>query len=126
MNAKEHGCLGAVAGAGYTIFKYLKNKEEDSHSCFPLDQLVINVLLGIIFATLPDWLEPATNPNHRKFLHSFTMGGLVIYGMYGNHIQDIDDKTLNIIRSIGFSYLSHLVADSTTPKSIPLIHPKIA
>jgi len=125
MNAKEHGCFGAVAGAGYTLIRYHRRKSNNPETSFPWEQLVVNMVLGFIFATLPDWLEPATNPNHRKFLHSFAMGGLVVYGMYGKHTQDMDDKSLDTIRSIGMSYLSHLAAESTTPKSIPLIHPKI-
>jgi membrane-bound metal-dependent hydrolase YbcI (DUF457 family) len=81
--------------------------------------------LGLTFATLPDWIEPATNPNHRKFFHSLTTAGLVGYGMYGKHTHNINVNLLEYVRSIGFAYLSHLAADSTTPKSLPLIHPKI-
>ena len=117
MNAKEHGCLGAVAGAGYTFIKYLWRKSNDPDASFPWDQLVFNMILGFALASLPDWIEPATNPNHRKFFHSFAMGGLVVYGMYGKHTENM--------RLIGMSYLSHLAADARTPKSIPLIHPKI-
>ena len=125
MNAKEHACLGAVAGAGYTLITYLWRKSENTKAGFPWKQLAVNMGVGMALASLPDWIEPATNPNHRKFFHSLTTAGLVGYGMYGKHTNNIDVNLLDYIRSIGFAYLSHLAADATTPKSLPLIHPKI-
>lgn len=122
MNAKQHGCLGAVAGTGYTLFKYLRKKSDDSETSFPWCELAINMGLGFALASLPDWIEPATNPNHRKFFHSLAMAGLVGYGMYGKHTQDADENLLITIRAIGMSYLCHLAADATTRKSIPLLN----
>jgi len=126
MNAKEHACIGALAGAGYTLGKYFWRKSKDPNTDFPWSQLAVNTGLGLAVATLPDWIEPATNPNHRKFFHSLTTAGLVAYGMYGKHTHNIDVNLLDYVRSIGFAYLSHLAADATTPKSLPLIDPKIA
>jgi membrane-bound metal-dependent hydrolase YbcI (DUF457 family) len=125
MNAKQHVFFGAIAGAGYTVGKYLWIKRKEPNYDFPWKQLVVNMGLGLTFASLPDWLEPATNPNHRKFFHSLTTSGIVCYGMYGKHTNNLDVNFLDCIRSIGFSYLTHLAADATTPKSLPLIHPKI-
>ncbi|MHC4678197.1 MAG: hypothetical protein ACYTEK_05810, partial [Planctomycetota bacterium] len=92
---------------------------------FPWGQLAVNMGLGLAFATLPDWIEPATNPNHRKFFHSLASAGLVSYGMFGKHTHKMDVNLLDCVRPIGFTYLSHLAADATTRKSLPLIHPKI-
>jgi len=125
MNAKQHACIGLVAGAGYTFGKYLWIKQKDPNTDFPWGQLAVNMGLGLAFASLPDWIEPATNPNHRGFFHSLTGAGLVGYAMFGKHTNNIDVNSMDYLRSIGFSFLSHLVADATTPKSLPLIHPKI-
>jgi membrane-bound metal-dependent hydrolase YbcI (DUF457 family) len=124
MNAKQHACLGILAGGGYTFLKYLLDKSNNPNMKFSWDRLVINMGLGLVFASLPDWIEPATNPNHRKFFHSLTTAGLVGYGMFGNHTRDLDDNLKDSVRSIGLSYLFHLAADATTPKSLPIIHPK--
>ena len=125
MNAKQHAYIGILAGAGYTVGKYLWIKRKEPNYDFPWKQLIMNICLGSTFATLPDWLEPATNPNHRKFFHSFTTAGIVCYGMYGKHTNKLNVNILDCIRSFGFTYLCHLAADATTPKSLPLIHPKI-
>jgi membrane-bound metal-dependent hydrolase YbcI (DUF457 family) len=125
MNAKQHACLGILAGGGYTFFKYLLEKSNDPNLEFPWKHLVVNMGLGLTFASLPDLLEPATNPNHRKFFHSLTTAGLVGYGIFGKHTRNIDVDLQDSIRSIGLSYLLHLVADARTPKSIALIHPKV-
>ncbi len=125
MNAKQHACIGVIAGAGYTVGKYLWKKQKEPNHKFPWGQLAVNIGLGLAFATLPDWIEPATNPNHRRFFHSLAAGGLVCYGMYGKHTQNLDVNLLDCMRSIGFTYLSHLAADATTPKSLPLIHPRV-
>lgn len=125
MNAKQHICIGAMAGAGYTVGMYLWIKRKEPNYNFPWKKLFVNISLGLAFAKLPDWIEPATNPNHRKFFHSLTTAGLVGYGMYGKHTHNINVNLLDYIRSIGFAYLSHLAVDATTPKSLPLIHPKI-
>lgn len=125
MNAKQHACLGLIAGGSYTFIKYLLEKSNDQNTIFSWRQLVINMGLGLAFASLPDWIEPATNPNHRKFFHSLTAAGLVGYGMFGKHTRNVEVKLKDSVRSIGLSYLCHLAADATTPKSIPLIYPKI-
>ncbi len=125
MNAKQHACLGLLAGGGYTFLKYLWEKSNEPNTNFPWRQLAINMGLGLAFASLPDWIEPATNPNHRKFFHSLTTAGLVGYGMFGKHTRNVDVNLQDSVRSIGLSYLCHLAADATTPKSISLIHPNI-
>lgn len=125
MNAKQHAYIGVLAGAGYSVGKYLWKKRKDPNHKFPWGQLALNIGLGLAFARLPDWIEPATDPNHRKFFHSLATGGLVCYGMYGKHASKIEANLLDYIRSVGFTYLSHLAADATTPRSLPLIHPKI-
>ena len=97
MNAKQHACIGVLAGAGYTFGKYLWRKSNDPNTNFPWRQLAVNMGLGLFFASLPDLIEPATNPNHRKFFHSLTTAGLVCYGMYGKHTNKIDVNLLDCV-----------------------------
>lgn len=111
-------------GAAFTIVKYLKRKEHEPEITFPWGELLLDSGLGFLLASLPDWLVPAYNPNHRKFLHSFAMLGLVGYGAFGKHTNNMDEDFKKVIQAFAVSFISHLCADSTTKKSIPIIHPK--
>ncbi len=124
MNGKQHRAIGAATGAGFTLAKYFYKKSEDPDYEFPWGEFILNTGIGYALGSLPDWIEPATNPNHRKFFHSITAGTLVGWGAFGNHTEDWDDDLKNLAQIVGMTYLSHLVADSTTPKAIPLMHPK--
>lgn len=81
--------------------------------------------LAAFLGSLPDWIEPATNPHHRQFFHSvaFLCGvGYVTYRIYrwqpetpGQQIA----KWLGVVA--GGAYLVHLACDATTPRSIPML-----
>lgn len=124
MNSNQHGLIGAAAGTAFTFAKYLKIKEQKLETAFPWGELLLYSGLGFLLASLPDWLEPACNPNHRKFLHSLAMMGLVGYGAFGKHTNNMDEDCKKVIQAFAVSYISHLSVDATTKKSIPIIHPK--
>lgn len=79
-NFNEHLKKGAIAGiacgAVNCIVSYLKEKKKNPGLKFNFSQLLSYVLLGGVTGAaagiLPDKLEPANNPNHRKFVHSLT------------------------------------------------------
>lgn len=78
--------------------------------------------VGGVASALPDLAEPSTNGNHRKFFHSVTSGALVAYfGGRVNGNQNIPIETKEITTIATLSYLSHLVMDSKTPASIPIV-----
>ena len=87
--------------------------------------MVASSVLGLYAAKLPDMIEPALNPNHRKFFHSFTFGTGVSYAMYKVYKWEPNDSVEKVLRGIllilGGAYLSHLILDASTPKSLPLI-----
>ena len=78
--------------------------------------------IGAVAGVLPDIIEPATNPNHRKLFHSVLTGAAVTYGMYkGNTSENLNHEAKTTINIVGSAYLSHLVLDSGTPKGLPII-----
>lgn len=117
MDAKGHAISGGlIASTFYLLYKLSKNQ--------PINFLeVLGVgLSGAVVAVVPDWLEPATNPNHRSLFHSGATLGLISYG--GNKILQDKQLTENQkawIISLGAAYASHLAIDGTTPKRIPLL-----
>ncbi len=114
-------------------------------------EIVIEVFSACLGARLPDLLEPADGPDHRGFFHSIVFGGLLAivslnavlhlrreleeleasfswYRVNGRPVLPEDLSSYRILRWIlccvtGFScgYVSHLVLDGMTPKSLPLL-----
>lgn len=79
-------------------------------------------LLGGGIALLPDILEPAVNPDHRGFFHSFAVGACLL--AVNKKIKEnpgIPDKTKNLLFALSSAYGSHLALDATTSKSLPLL-----
>lgn len=58
-------------------------------------QPLINAGLGYCLGTVPDILEPAFHPNHRKFCHSLTCAGFVAYGLYKAYQWQPDNGQTN-------------------------------
>jgi len=78
--------------------------------------------VGALSATVPDLLEPATNPNHRAFFHSWGFSGTLGYGAYklsqNPHVHSFG-KTLTLSFLAGF--LIHIIEDSRTPNGVGLM-----
>lgn len=118
-NAVAHRLLAGLVVLGVSAYAESK-KGESTHKPF------IHAALASAFGTLPDVLEPSIgNPNHRQFFHSFTFAGLVSHGTYKLlkwGATDDFEKALKMVGIIaGGAYLIHLIMDSSTPKSLPLI-----
>ncbi len=81
-------------------------------------------ILAYHLGTLPDLLEPATNPNHRQFFHSLAFLGLVGAGMYKLYKWETEDEMDKLIRfallTAGGAYVTHLLMDSSTSKGLPI------
>jgi len=81
--------------------------------------------IGKSAGRIPDLLEPATSPHHRKFFHSWAMLATIGYGWKKAYDWDPEtdlDKLLRFVALVGgATVISHLVLDSFTPKSLPLI-----
>lgn len=75
--------------------------------------------------SLPDYLEPAVHPNHRRFFHSVTFAIAVAFAMrraykWETHAPWEQLARLAVLAG-GAAYLAHLARDAFTAKSLPLI-----
>ena len=75
--------------------------------------------------SLPDILEPAMNPNHRQFFHSWIVFGLIGYLTYKTYKWEPKTngkKWLRLALLIAeVAYMVHLIMDATTKKSLPIL-----
>lgn len=81
--------------------------------------------VGALCANLPDILEPATSPNHRKTCHSVALAAVLMVGMKKAWQWEPEDDLGRLLRFValagGAGYLVHLALDATTRRSLPLI-----
>jgi membrane-bound metal-dependent hydrolase YbcI (DUF457 family) len=117
-NAKAHAQIGAVAGAvTYVVMSHHYERKMD------VLEAGFCALIGMASAALPDLIEPALTPNHRGTAHSvvilFLLLALIIL-----FCQDEEGKREEFVKmvvaSAGAGYLTHLIADSCTPKGLPI------
>lgn len=115
-NGNDHIVAGAFTGVAMAC--YGKSQAEGAN---PL--LVIGA--STVFAKLPDWIEPATNPHHRQFFHSISFLVMLGYGLKKTYNWKPEDKGNQLLRFLtlcaGAGYISHLVLDGLTPRSLPLL-----
>jgi membrane-bound metal-dependent hydrolase YbcI (DUF457 family) len=110
-----------VAGAAAGI--YLAKRESLTGAT------TIKPLLGgaaaALFTNLPDFLEPATSPNHRSTFHSVACAaflGMCLHRLNQWQPQTDSEKLMKCVGMLTISaYLIHLALDFTTAKSLPLI-----
>lgn len=110
-----------AAGATVNAVCQWSERQANPNAEFSFGSLALCSLAGGAAASLPDLLEPAYSPHHRQFFHSLTAAALVAYGISGGHVLRFGPIGRMLLWVLGFGYLSHIVADSTTPRSIPLI-----
>lgn len=84
-------------------------------------ELFLATFVGGAVGLLPDILEPATSPNHRKFCHSVVTGGAIALGAFGEHTKTWTEENQFMTSTCALGYLSHLYLDCLTPKGLPLI-----
>ncbi len=118
-NAVAHRVEAALVVGGISAYSEYQ-RGESSHR--PLLQAAFAATCG----TLPDILEPAAgNPNHRQFFHSLSFAGIVGNGMYKIWKWETKGEFDEFLKTVGLiagcAYLIHLIMDSSTPKSLPLI-----
>lgn len=128
-NFNKHLKVGAIIGiigsAGMFLYHYSQEKDKNPNYKFSWDKFLIAVIsggaLGAISGIAADKFEPALNPNHRGFFHSYTIWFLA--GLTVLHVLTSNkDKILKNMVTIGFlGYSSHLALDIQTPKSLPII-----
>ena len=116
---QSHLMSGAGSGGTIDIIRKIKEKKPLESS----DILIIvgDVCLGAIGGVLPDKLEPAIHPMHRKFFQSMLFLGIIMVGVV--LLWQIDKipewiKWAGTIIAVAFTI--HLVFDSFTPAGLPI------
>lgn len=95
---------------------------EDSPPIKPLLGATLAGMLG----SLPDWLEPSlNNPHHRQFFHSLAFGTAVGFAGY-KALKWKPENALGEVTRFALlvgcgAYMSYLVADAFSPRSLPLL-----
>jgi membrane-bound metal-dependent hydrolase YbcI (DUF457 family) len=117
-NAAQHVEYGALAGAVAYIGMSLYYERP-----FDIGELLLSVGASTLAACVPDALEPACHPGHRKFIHSLSAAALAGKVTY-EHCKPENKKLEELHRILlasGFAgYISHLAADACTPRGLPL------
>ena len=117
-NKWEHILAGALIG-GFCMYCYTKISGRQ----LTQEDILKASLVGGLGGFLPDLLEPADNPRHRKFFHSIA---LMLINLYGNQRlmenPSIDEETKKLLYTLNAGYLSHLVLDSETTAGLPIIN----
>jgi len=118
-NGLTHSVVGGLSGLAVAVFDTDDNGNSN-HNPLPA------IGMGAVFGKLPDVLEPSLkNPHHRQFFHSLTIMGLVGYGTKKIYDWQPQDTLESIVRFLtlcaGAAYLSHLILDAMTSRSLPLV-----
>lgn len=120
-NAKQHLIAGLAVGAVVNSAIQWLDRVDDPTKSFDWGELLVCSFAGGAAALLPDILEPADGPDHRKFFHSLTAAGLVAHAMSGKHTENYSEPACRLLAALGMGYLSHIALDCTTPAAIDLV-----
>jgi len=119
MKGPTHQLIGAIASI-------IAVAMDDDRKISPVHHSAAAGAIGAILGRLPDMLEPSVgNPHHRQFYHSFTMLGMASWGVHKMYKWEPQNDMEKLLRGIiligGIAYLSHLVSDAFTKRSLPLV-----
>jgi membrane-bound metal-dependent hydrolase YbcI (DUF457 family) len=120
-NAKQHLIAGLAVGAVVNAAIQWLDRMEYPSKPFDWGELLLCSLAAGAAGLLPDILEPADSPDHRKFFHSLTVAGLVAQAISGKHTDDYSEPGCRLLSALGMGYISHIALDCTTPAAIDLI-----
>lgn len=116
-SGKQHALIGAgVAVAGWLAYCKLAKRPLE------LGELLLAAGVGAIGGLVPDLLEPALHPNHRQFFHSYVAVMLLVHA--NGHLSrnpQVPAEVRGTVHLASVGFLSHLLADARTPKSLPWI-----
>jgi inner membrane protein len=118
MNGPTHRLVAGLAIASAAAHHEQQNGEQ---TAMPLAAGAV----GAFCTNLPDILEPATSPNHRKVFHSVACAVVLIAGFKKAWNWKPEDDFGRLLRFVALAgtagYLAHLALDATTKRSLPLI-----
>lgn len=111
----------AAVGAGVGVLSYLPFCKFTGHGV-KFGEACLAGGAGAVMGLVPDLLEPALEPNHRRFFHSLAAVALIVEGnrrTFGNPQVRHEEKFALGLGSA--AYLSHLLLDGVTPKGLPIV-----
>ena len=118
-NFKEHLGLSALVSTGtYLGMCRYYGRHPD------LGEILVCAGIGICAGAAPDIFEPATNPHHRALGHSVALGAALTKFAITNCSPENGnwEEFLKIAAAVAsVAYLAHLIADTLTPNSLPLL-----
>jgi LexA-binding, inner membrane-associated putative hydrolase len=82
-------------------------------------QGVLGAAVGGVAGVLPDLLEPATNPKHRRFFHSLSCAILAAGGIHELLKRVKDPMVRKLIITAALGYGTHLGLDARTMQGLP-------
>lgn len=119
--AYQHVVIAGLAGAAVDCLIQWEAMSANPETKFDVGELLLCAVGAGIAGLVPDLLEPAANPNHRGVCHSVAAGVAVSLTLSGRHTEGLP-KLMRLLMLMGaVGYGSHLLADSTTPRSIRLL-----
>jgi len=116
---REHLGLSAVVSAGMYLWMCQYYGREPA-----LGELLACEGIGIAAGVAADILEPATSPQHRALGHSVALGTALTKFAITNCSRENgnSEEFFKIAVAVAIvSYLAYLIADSLTPKGLPLL-----
>lgn len=129
-NFGRHFIAGAVLGGGANLACQVYSLHTSPEPPCGFAETMARVDLGEValfsvgggfVASIPDFLEPATSPNHRGIFHSLLCGLAVFYVAFGKPSKRMGLFNRFSLRALALSYLSHLFLDGLTPKGLPIV-----
>lgn len=119
-NFKTHLATGILAGAAVALLQENWRCARNESHRIDLLKIAMGGVIGGATSCVADILEPAVNPNHRRFFHSLGFACLVLY-LWNQNQNRLDEPTRELGEVAGCGYLSHLALDFCTPRCLPLI-----
>ena len=118
MNGPAHQ---VVAGFATGVFLAERERQAGIQTAKPL----LGGTAAAFLTKLPDILEPATSPNHRQFFHSVAFAGLLCVAFHELGKWQPESAGGEFLKTLGQlaipAYLIHLLLDSLTARSLPLV-----
>lgn len=118
-NYQGHLIAGAITGGSIELIRKIgENKPLELHD---IAIFCAQVCVGSMGGVLPDKLEPAIHPHHRKFFHSGAMILLISAGLYSLWKTDkVPEWVKWTGTALGAAYGLHLLIDGFTPAGLPV------
>jgi inner membrane protein len=128
-NRSKHMAMGAIVGgvAAVLIDLALQNQQFQQGEINTIDlsqtigRAILGAGIGAVGGILPDILEPATDPNHRKSFHSVAALYCLGFGLYKTYNGNLSIDAKHTITGASLAYASHLLLDAETPMGLPVI-----